>query len=130
MVSDPIGDMLAQIKNAALARKAEIMLPYSRMKKDVATILMTAGYVARVEKIGEEPKSQLRIVLSYDNGAPVLTGVSRKSKPGMRVYVGKDKIPTVLGGMGIAILSTPQGVITGKEAKKRGLGGELLCEVW
>jgi len=130
MVSDPIGDMLAQIKNGSLAGKGEIVLPYSRLKMEVAEILKSEGYVSGVQKLGSEPKCTLKIALRYENGSSVIGDVKRKSKPGMRVYIGKDKIPTVLGGMGISILSTPQGVMTGKDAKKQGVGGELLCEVW
>lgn len=130
MVNDPIGDLLAQIKNASLAKKGEILLPFSRMKMEVAEILKSEGYVAAVEKTGQDPKSKLRIVLRFDEGQSVVTDLKRKSKPGMRVYIGKDAIPTVLGGMGIAILSTPMGIMTGKEAKKKGVGGEFLCEVW
>ena len=100
------------------------------MKLAVASILAGEGYVAQVEKSGTDPKAMLHIGLRYENGKSVVTDLKRKSKPGMRVYIGKDKIPTVLGGMGISILSTPQGVMTGKDAKKRGVGGELLCEVW
>lgn len=130
MVTDPIGDMLSQIKNGCLARKSEIILPYSRMKIEVGQVLRSEGYIATIEKIGDEPKAKLRLELRYEQGLPVITDLKRKSKPGMRIYVGNDRIPIVLGGMGISILSTPQGVMTGKEAKKRGLGGELLCEVW
>lgn len=130
MVTDPIGDMLAQIKNASLARKAEIVLPFSSMKFSVASILSKEGYVGRVEKFGTDPKAQLRIALRYDEEEPVVTDLKRKSKPGMRVYIGKTAIPSVVGGMGISILSTPLGVMTGREAKKQGVGGELLCEVW
>lgn len=130
MVNDPIGDMLAQIKNASLARKGEILLPFSTMKLSVASILEKEGYLKRVEKIGADPKAQLRITLRYEGSAPVLTGLKRKSKPGMRIYIGKTAIPSVLGGMGISVLSTPLGVMTGSEARKRGVGGELLCEVW
>lgn len=130
MVTDPIGDMLAQIKNASLAKKVQVSLPFSKMKMAVAQILESQGYIGEAQKIGHDPKSQLRINLRYDNGQPVITNLKRKSKPGMRVYIGKDNIPTVLGGMGISILSTPAGVMTGKDAKKKGVGGELLCVVW
>ncbi len=130
MVNDPIGDMLSQIKNAVLAGKQVVELPYSRMKMAVATILQSEGYVASVEKIGIDPKAKLKIALRYEGGSSVISDLKRKSKPGLRVYIGKDAIPAVVGGMGIAILSTPQGILTGKEARKRGVGGELLCEVW
>jgi small subunit ribosomal protein S8 len=130
MVNDPIGDMIIQIKNAAMAHHHEVELPYSRMKFDVAVILKQEGYLESVEKMGADTKKTLKIALRYANREPVLTDVKRKSKPGLRVYVGKKFIPKVVGGMGIAILSTPQGVMTGKEAQKRGVGGELLCEIW
>lgn len=130
MVNDPIGDMLAQIKNAVLARRNVVELPYSRMKMAVAALLQSEGYIETAEKTGTDPKATLKLVLRYEDGAPVISDLKRKSKPGLRVYIGKDAIPTVVGGMGIAILSTPEGILTGKEAKKRGVGGELLCEVW
>ncbi len=130
MVNDPIGDMLAQIKNAVLARRNVVELPYSRMKMAVATLLQSEGYIETAEKTGIDPKATLKLVLRYEDGAPVISDLKRKSKPGLRVYIGKDAIPSVVGGMGIAILSTPEGILTGKEARKRGVGGELLCEVW
>lgn len=130
MVNDPIGDMIIQIKNAAMAGRREVMLPYSGVKMALAQTLLKEGYITAVEKTGEAPKFQLRMTLTYQNDTPVVTNVKRKSKPGMRVYIGKHEIPMVVGGMGIAILSTPKGIMTGKEAKKLGLGGELLCEIW
>lgn len=130
MVNDPIGDMIIQIKNAAMAKRRDVMLPYSGVKMALAQTLLKEGYITNVEKSGEAPKLQLRMTLAYNDDIPVLTNVKRKSKPGMRVYIGKHNIPMVVGGMGIAILSTPKGIMTGKEAKKLGLGGELLCEVW
>ena len=130
MVNDPIGDMIIQIKNAAMAGRRDVMLPYSGVKMALAQTLLKEGYITTVEKIGEAPKFQLRMTLAYQNDTPVVTNVKRKSKPGMRVYIGKHEIPMVVGGMGIAILSTPKGIMTGKEAKKLGIGGELLCEIW
>lgn len=130
MVNDPIGDMIIQVKNAAMADKHVVELPYSQMKHAVATVLANEGYISSVEKLGDPPKLKLRITLKYQDNTPVLSGVKRVSKPGLRWYVNKHAIPYVVGGMGIAILSTPQGVMTGKEAKKRGIGGELLCEIW
>ncbi len=130
MVNDPIGDMLAQIKNAKMAGIKAVEIPYSRMKFELAGILKREGYVVDVENVGIGVKKSIRITLRYQGKTPVLTDVKRKSKPGLRVYVGKKEIPTVIGGMGVSILSTPQGLMTGKEAKKRGIGGELLCEVW
>jgi small subunit ribosomal protein S8 len=130
MVNDPIGDMLIQIKNASLARNSEVEFPYSKLKMALGKILMDEGYIASVAKVGTEPKANLRVGIKYINGVSVITGVKRVSKPGLRWYVTKDKIPQVVGGMGIAILSTPLGIMTGMEAKKKGTGGELLCKIW
>ena len=130
MVTDPIGDMLIQIKNAALAKKSSILLPYSKLKFALGQILLKEGYIGSIEKTGEDPKASLAIAIKYEDNHSVITDVSRVSKPGQRWYVGKRDIPTVVGGMGIAILSTPQGLMTGIEAKKKGIGGELLCKIW
>ncbi len=130
MVTDPIADMLIQIKNASMASKREVVLPFSRMKHEVASILVKEGYLESASKTGKEPKTSLRLMLRYKDKMTVITDVRRRSKPGLRVYVNKDSIPRVLGGVGMAILSTPQGVMTDMEARKRGIGGELLCEIW
>lgn len=130
MVTDPIGDFLIQIKNAAWAAKPSVELPYSKVKMAIGKTLKDTGYLTSVEVVGTEPKKRLRIELAYKDGAAVLGDVKRKSKPGLRRYVGKNEIPLVVGGMGIAIISTPQGIMTGRQAKKKGLGGELICEVW
>ena len=130
MVNDPVGDLLAQIKNASMAGLLSIDLPYSRMKMEVAKILSQEGYVGSIEKTGTEPKCRLKIGIKYIGKTPVITGVKRMSKPGLRLYVNKHTIPTVVGGMGIAIVSTPQGIMTGKDAKKKGIGGEILCTTW
>ena len=130
MVNDPIGDMLIQIKNAAMVGKRVVDLPYSRIKYELASILAKEGYVDSVEKMGSEPKLMLRIINRFQGKAPVINGIKRISKPGLRWYVRKTMIPTVVGGVGVAILSTPQGLMTNKEAKKQGTGGEVLCEVW
>lgn len=130
MVTDPIGDMISQIKNAFMAGKSEVVLPYSRMKESVAKILCDTGYLKFVESVGDIPKKGLKLTLMYTNKIPAMTDIKRKSKPGLRVYVGRNAIPSVVSGMGVAILSTPAGVMTGMEAKKRNIGGELLCIVW
>ena len=130
MVNDPIGDLLAQIKNASMAGIQTIELPHSRLKMEVAKILAKEGYIGTVSKIGEEPKSRLRIDIKYQGNMPVITGVKRASKPGLRLYVNKHTIPVVVGGMGMAVLSTPQGIMTGNDAKKKGIGGEILCTIW
>lgn len=130
MVNDPIGDLLIQIKNASMVGKLFVDIPYSRLKHAVAAILSAEGYVGPVTKTGTDPKAALHIGLTYDNGVSVITGIKRMSKPGLRLYIGTSAIPTVLGGAGLAILSTPQGIMTGKEAKKKGIGGEILCTIW
>lgn len=130
MVNDPIGDMLAQIKNAGLARKKELEVPFSKVKLAVAKTLVAEGYLDSAEKTGKEPKQQLHLKLAYTGEVPAITDMKRKSKPGLRVYVNRETIPSVVGGLGIAILSTPKGIMTGRQAKKLGIGGELLCEVW
>lgn len=130
MVNDSIGDMLAQIKNAYMAGKSVVVLPHSKLKEAVARILMEEGYLVSVGVRGEHIGKALELTLRYQGVTPALTDLKRKSKPGLRVYVGAHAIPTVVGGMGIAILSTPLGIMTGKQAKKKHTGGELLCEVW
>ena len=130
MVNDPIGDLLAQVKNASMARVTVIEVPHSHLKMALSKILSKEGYVGTVEKIGKEPKTMIKIALKYVNSEPVITGIKRVSKPGLRWYVNKMKIPVVVGGTGVAILSTPQGLMTGHEAKKKGIGGELLCTIW
>jgi small subunit ribosomal protein S8 len=130
MVGDPIGDMIIQIKNAGMAGKHTLILPYSKEKEWIGKILASEGYVTSIEKIGELPHANLRITLRYIDGVHVIDGVKRMSKPGIRLYVDKHSIPSVMGDIGIAILSTSKGVMTGKEARKHGIGGELLCEIW
>ncbi len=130
MVNDPIGDMIIQIKNASMAKKATIELPYSKLKKALGDILLKEGYIASIEKIGTDPKANLKIGIKYVQGVSAITDVSRVSKPGLRWYVNKGSIPTVVGGLGVAILSTPQGLMTGKKARELGTGGEVLCKIW
>ena len=130
MVGDPIGDMIIQIKNAGMACKQIVVLPYSKEKEQIGKIFAREGYVRSVEKIGEQPKAKLRLTLRYIDGIHVIDGVKRMSKPGIRLYVDKQSIPSVMGDGGMAIVSTSKGIMTGKEAKKLGIGGELLCEVW
>ena len=130
MVNDPIGDLLIQIKNAGMAGKPEVVVPFSRLKLSIAKILAREGYIGNIEKVGSDPKSMLRISLQYNHKVHAISDVKRRSKPGLRIYVKKDEIPVVVGGLGSAILSTPKGIMTGREAKKLGIGGELLCEVW
>ena len=128
-MSDPISDMLTRIRNAGRALLPAIELPHSRMKESVAKVLKTEGYVADVAVEGTKIK-KLKIRLKYQGKKGVIEGLKRVSRPGLRRYVGATEIPRVLSGMGVSILSTPEGVMTGAQAKKKNLGGELLCYVW
>jgi len=128
-MSDPISDMLTRIRNAGRALLPAVELPHSRMKESVAKILKTEGYVADVAVEGTKIK-KLKIRLKYQGKKGVIEGLKRVSRPGLRRYVGATEIPRVLSGMGVSILSTPEGVMTGAQAKKKNLGGELLCYVW
>lgn len=126
MISDPVGDMLTRIRNAALAHKRVVTLPASGLKLAVAQLLCREGFLTSAAKDGD----MIRLELVYEEKEPKITGIKRISKPGLRWYVGNKKIPVVMGGAGIAIVSTPQGVMSGKEAKKKGIGGEVICEIW
>ena len=128
-MSDPISDMLTRIRNAGRALLPAVELPHSRMKESVAKILKTEGYVADVAVEGNAIK-KLKIRLKYQGKKNVIEGLKRVSRPGLRRYVGSTEIPRVLSGMGVSIVSTPEGVMTGAQAKKKNLGGELLCYVW
>lgn len=129
-MTDPIADMLTRIRNAILVRKTELILPYSRLKHEVAKVLVQGGWLEAVEKI-EENFKQMRIVLKYNNKKePAITFIKRISKPGRRIYAPKDKLPIVLNNYGEAIISTSQGIMTNKEAKRKGVGGEIICEVY
>jgi small subunit ribosomal protein S8 len=128
-MSDPISDMLTRIRNAGRALLPAVELPHSRMKESVAKILKTEGYVADVAVEGNAIK-KLKIRLKYQGKKNVIEGIKRVSRPGLRRYVGSTEIPRVLSGMGVSIVSTPEGVMTGAQAKKKNLGGELLCYVW
>lgn len=126
---DPISDMLSRIRNAGMARHAKVSIPHSKMKESVAHILKSEGYISDVAVEGEAIKS-LILSLKYDQRRPVITGLRRISTPGLRRYVRSTEIPRVLGGMGVAIVSTPRGVMSGTDAKQQNLGGELVCYVW
>lgn len=126
---DPVSDLLTRIRNAAMARHSKVSVPHSRLKESVARILKAEGYVSEVIVEGTMPK-QIVISLKYTGQTPVIVGLRQISTPGLRRYVRSTEIPRVLGGMGIAVVSTPQGVMTGTNAKKANLGGELVCYVW
>ena len=128
-MSDPISDLLTRIRNAGRALLPAVELPHSRMKESVAKILKSEGYVGDVAVEGNVIK-KLKIRLKYQGKKSVIEGLKRVSRPGLRRYVGSTEIPRVLSGMGISIISTPEGVMTGAQAKKKNLGGELLCYVW
>jgi small subunit ribosomal protein S8 len=131
MVSDPIADMLTRIRNAMQARHAKVDVPGSKLKLEIARILKEEGYVLNYKQGDEGSKRVIKIYLKYNpNNTPVISHLERESKPGRRVYVASKEIPRVLGGMGINILTTPSGVMTGRTARKQGIGGELLCSVW
>jgi small subunit ribosomal protein S8 len=130
-VTDPIADMLTRIRNAIMARHDFVLVPASRTKLSIARILKGEGFIAEYEVLRGKPHRVIKLYLKYDgNNQPILAGLERVSKPGLRVYVGQKEIPRVYGGLGIAILSTSKGVMTGKQAWRRGIGGELLCYVW
>jgi small subunit ribosomal protein S8 len=131
MNTDPIADMLTRIRNALVARHDFTDMPASKLKIALAEVLKKEGYVKDLEPREEAGRKVLRIHLAYADGRePVIMGLHRISKPGLRVYAARREIPRVYGGLGVAVLSTPQGVMTGKEARRKGVGGEVLCYVW
>ena len=131
-MSDPIADMLTRIRNANTAKHDTVDVPASKMKIAIAEILLNEGYIAKYDIVEEGNFSTIRITLKYgaDKNEKVISGLKKISKPGLRVYAGKDELPKVLGGLGTAIISTNHGVVTDKEARKLGVGGEVLCFVW
>jgi small subunit ribosomal protein S8 len=131
MTSDPIADMLTRIRNAIAARHLKVDVPASRLKMEIARILKNEGYILNYKMAEEGSRKLIRIYLKYTPGnVPVISEIQRVSRPGCRVYVGAKSVPRVLGGLGINILTTPKGVMTGKEARQAGVGGEVLCQVW
>ena len=133
-MTDPIADMLARIRNATLARHARVEMPSSRLKVEIAKILQNEGYIqgfSVLDPDDERAQAQLRVFLKYGpRGERVITGIQRVSRPGRRVYFGRDDVPEVLAGLGTSILTTSRGVMTGRQAVKAGVGGEVLCNVW
>jgi small subunit ribosomal protein S8 len=131
MMTDPIADMITRIKNALAINKVEVVLPYSKLKAEVAKILEKNGYILGFEKMASDTSyTQLKIKLKYLDNKPAISQLRRVSKPGRRVYAQKDNLPIVLNNLGVAIVSTSRGLMTNKEAKKVGLGGEVICEVY
>ncbi len=130
-ISDPIADMLTRIRNAIMARHDFVLVPASRMKLSIARILKEEGFISDYEVLRGKPQRVIKIHLRYsEKNQPLLSGLERASKPGLRVYVQRQEIPRVYGGTGIAIVSTSKGIMTGQQAWRRGFGGELLCYIW
>lgn len=130
-VNDPISDMLTRIRNAGMAQKTDTSMPATKILVAIAKILKEEGYIADFEIIEKRPQDQLVVKLNYGpDKRHAIREIKRVSKPGLRVYAGKDEIPRVKSGLGIAIVSTPEGVLSGYEARRRGVGGEVLCTVW
>lgn len=131
VMTDPIADMLTRIRNANHAKHEFVDIPASRIKKEIANILLEEGYIKGFDVIDDGKQGIIRVELKYQqNKERVITGIKRISKPGLRVYVGKEDTPRVLGGLGIAILSTSKGIVTDKKARTQGVGGEVICYVW
>jgi small subunit ribosomal protein S8 len=130
MITDPIADMLTRIRNAIKARHPKVDVPASRLKTEIARILKEEGYILNFKVAEEGIRKTIKIYLKYQaNNKPVIAAMSRVSRPGCRVYVGHEDVPRVLGGLGVNILTTPKGVMTGRDAEKQGLGGEILCQI-
>lgn len=130
-LTDPVADFLTRIRNAHNARHQKMDVPASKLKAEIARILKEEGYIANVKPVDEEGRHLLRVYLKYGvNNESAIRDLKRVSKPGCRVYIGKDEIRRVQGGLGISIMTTPRGVMTGRQARREGVGGEILCEVW
>ena len=130
-LTDPIGDMITTIRNANAVRKENLEISHSRLKEEILKVLKTEGFIRTYKRIEGKPQSSLRVYLREEGEKQSsIIGLRRISKPGLRVYVPKQKIPRVLGGLGIAILSTPKGILTDRQARKEKIGGEVLCYVW
>jgi small subunit ribosomal protein S8 len=129
-LTDPIADMLTRIRNANMVKHTSVDIPASNMKKRLAEILSEEGFIKSFDLIDDGKQGLIRVELKYHNNDRVITGLKRISKPGLRVYANKTEVPRVLGGLGIAVISTSQGIITDKSARKLGVGGEVICYVW
>lgn len=131
VVNDPIADMLTRIRNAQVAKHEAVVVPASNTKKAIAKILLDEGYLHNVEYLDEGPQGAIKLVLKYVEGKqPVIGGLKRISKPGLRIYAQSSELPQVLGGLGIAIVSTSKGIMTSRDARKEGIGGEVLAYIW
>jgi small subunit ribosomal protein S8 len=130
-MTDPIADLLTRIRNGLTGRKSFVLVPSSKIKVAITQVLLEEGFIQGYEVTKDRPQPNIRIWLKYDKDRkPIVSGLKRVSSPGRRVYKGKQDLPWVLSGMGIAVISTPKGVMTGREARRAGVGGEVLCYVW
>jgi small subunit ribosomal protein S8 len=129
-LTDPIADFLTRLRNAATSHRADVKLPYSKIKEEIARILKEEGYIAEYEVDQSTRPAVIKVTMKFVNRTPALTGIKRISKPGLRKYIGADEVPRVLGGMGTSILSSSRGILTGRQAKRENIGGELLAIVW
>jgi len=130
-MTDPIADMLTRIRNAVRARHPRVEIPHSNMKMAIAGILKAEGYIGGVTAVEKGKFKSIRITLRYDDeGTPILSGIQMVSRPGRRIYAGSQEIPPVMGGLGLSIVSTPKGVLSSRDARKAGVGGEIVCHVW
>ncbi len=128
-MSDPVADMLTRIRNAQMVQKTSVVMPSSKLKVAIAQVLKDEGYVDSFSVVGEATKPQLEVVLKYYAGRPVIEHIERVSRPGLRIYKGRHDIPNVMNGLGVAIVTTPKGVMTDRKARQAGIGGEVLCYV-
>jgi len=128
-MTDPIADMLTRIRNAQMINHSDVIIPFSKVKLELGKILKKEGYIENIEVIEKELQNNIKIRLKYINNHPVIKTLKRISSPGRRIYKKKDELPWVMQGMGVAIISTPQGLITDKQARKEGIGGEVICEI-
>ena len=131
VMTDPIADMLTRIRNASSVKHESVEIPRSRLKEELARILKDEGFIREYRVLEDDKQGIIRVFLKYDSDkGQVIKGIKRISKPGLRVYANKDEVPRVLGGLGVAILSTSQGIVTDRDARKAGIGGEVICYVW
>lgn len=129
-VTDPIADFLTRVRNASKAKKVRVEIPSSGLKKQLAEILKTESYIHDFAMVEDNKQNVIRVHLKYTQGKPAISGLRRISKPGLRIYKGKDELPRVLNGLGTAVISTSKGLLTDKEARKQSIGGEVICYIW
>lgn len=130
MVNDPISDMLTQIRNALLLNKESVEIPHSKMKKEISRVLKENGFITDYIEVSDDKFKKLKLILKYHRGKCVIQGLKRVSRPGRRVYAPKSELPYVMGGLGIAVISSSHGIITGQQARRLNTGGEVLCHIW